>query len=157
MRLNKPAKFHYNLEIKMDLFEAAKKLPKGSCVIDCGAHIGDGSIPLAHALKHLNREDIIIYAIDPSLYKCKFISKIAKLNNISNIRVLNYGLTDINTICDVKYTSSTNSGANIWIKNTNGTQFVTLDYLVERNIIEESIGVLHLDIEGWSTNYITQI
>jgi len=31
-----------------------------SCIIDCGVHIGDGAIAIAHALKYNERTDINI-------------------------------------------------------------------------------------------------
>ena len=68
------------------------------CLIDCGAHIGDGAIPLAHALKYSGREDITVYAIEPCKNKCKFIELMAKLNNLGNIVVINvdYQILNIN-------------------------------------------------------------
>ena len=73
MSLNWPNTFGWDKNIKQDIINKALLLPKNYSIIDCGAHIGDGSIPIAHALKHNNRDDIIVYAIDPSEYKCKFI------------------------------------------------------------------------------------
>ena len=59
MKNNWPNTFDFDYEIKKDLLENALKMPENHGIIDCGAHIGDGSIPLAHALKHNNRSDII--------------------------------------------------------------------------------------------------
>lgn len=156
MDLNKPNKFTYQFEIKNDIFIKALELPKNSCIIDCGAHIGDGTIPLAHALNIYNRNDIIIYAIEPSLYKCNFIKDIAKINNLSNIKVLNYGLCNKNGNYYIsKKINKTNSGANIWSeKNThiNTSKFTKIDDLFE--IIKENLGIIHLDVEGYEYDVI---
>ena len=72
---NFPSTFDFDYEIKKDLLEYSLKLPQDYGIIDSGAHIGDGAIPIAHALKFNNRKDITVYAIDPSKYKCDFIEK----------------------------------------------------------------------------------
>lgn len=145
--------FKHDFNIKSDILHTALKLPNQSCIIDCGAHIGDGTIPIAHALKYLNREDIIVYAIDCSDYKCKFIETIAKINNLDNVKVINGGLSDINDYCSVSFPTgnSYGTGGSICVKsdkNKSDCKFYTLDTLVENNIIKEKIGILHLDIEG---------
>ena len=81
IKINEPNFILYGHKIKKDILEKALKLEKNSCIIDCGAHIGDGSIPIAHALRFFGREDIIVYAIEPSEDKCNFIKFIAKKIN----------------------------------------------------------------------------
>lgn len=155
MCFNRPNKFIHDFKIKNDLFTYASKLPKNYCIIDCGAHIGDGAIPIAHALTYIGRSDIIVYAIEPSEYKCNFINKIAKINNIHNIKVLNYGLSGTNTRCKSHQCSSiSNTGSTTWIYSPKGSHFVTIDYLFDNNIISHNIGAIHLDVEGYETNAI---
>ena len=107
------------------------------------------SIPLDHALKYYNREDIIVYAIDPSKYKCDYIQKIADINDIKNIKVIHYGLADKDNI-EYTYISqplekngTINSGGTNWGKkeelNNNKEeiiQFIKLDTLIQNNIIQ---------------------
>lgn len=163
---NWPNTFDFDYEIKKDLLENALKMPENHGIIDCGAHIGDGSIPLAHALKHNNRYDIIVYAIDPSKYKCDFIEYMKKINNLDNLIVLNYGLSDKDNI-EYTYSSnkdwekSKNTGGIRWepyIDKTNSINrgysnskddniFIKLDTLFDKNIINHKIGVIHLDVE----------
>lgn len=155
MSFNRPNKFIHDFNIKNDLFTYASKLPKNYCIIDGGAHIGDGAIPIAHALTYIGRSDIIVYAIEPSEYKCNFIKKIAKINNIHNIKVLNYGLSDTNTQCkSYQCNSISNTGSMTWIYSPKGSHFVTIDYLFDNNIISHNIGAIHLDVEGYETNAI---
>ena len=150
MNLNSPREFLHDFLIKSDLLGVALKLPKNSCIIDSGAHIGDGAIPIAHALQYLGRSDIIVYAIEPSIIKCKFIEKISKINKIENIVVLNYGLSKQHNKYSVIYNyKSKTSGANRYKIDPDGIEFVNLDYLVEKNIIKNKIGIIHLDIEGF--------
>jgi len=154
MFTNAPNNFSHDFNIKKDILHQALLLPKNYTIIDCGAHIGDGTVPIAQALKYYNREDIIIYAIEPSIYKCKFIEKIVQLNNLKNIKVLNYGLSDVNQTCySLKNKFSINSGGLMWdniIKDSDDTEkcnFVKLDTLYEKGIIEK-IGIIHFDVEG---------
>ena len=161
MKSNWPNTFDFDYSIKEDIINKALKLPLNMCIIDCGAHIGDGSIAIAHALKYYNREDITVYAIDPSKYKCDFIEFIKNQNNLTNIIVLNYGLSNVNN----KYKSLPpnqndiiNTGGWEWSTNINSTDniddkniintFIKLDDLVKNNIIKHSIGIIHLDVEG---------
>jgi hypothetical protein len=85
---NFPNTINFDYEIKKDIIQRALLLPKNNCIIDCGAHIGDGAIPIAHALMHLGRSDIIVYAIDPTLEKCNYIELLVKINKIVNITFL---------------------------------------------------------------------
>jgi non-ribosomal peptide synthetase component E (peptide arylation enzyme) len=73
-------------------------LPLDNVIIDCGAHIDDGAIPIAHTLKLLGRDDITVYAIDPSLYKVEFMKEIKEKNNLNNLVILQYGLSNVNNI-----------------------------------------------------------
>lgn len=157
MTNNFPASFDFDFPIKEDIITKALTLPQGYCIIDCGAHIGDGSIPIAHALKYNNREDIIVYAIDPSKYKCDFIEFIKKKNNLNNLIVLNYGLSNMNNIYKSLQQSGTNTGGWNWVVDINSNtdenkdllnKFVKLDDLVKDNIISQSIGIIHFDVEG---------
>lgn len=154
MKSNWPNTFDFDYAIKEDIINKALNLPKNSCIIDCGAHIGDGSIAIAHVLKYHKREDIIVYAIDPSKFKCDFIEFIKTKNNLNNLRVLNYGLSNVNSEYKSLKQSGKNTGAWEWALNdtTNKdddiNKFIKLDDLINNNIIKETIGIIHLDVEG---------
>lgn len=168
MKNNYPSTFDFDFPIKEDIIKQALTLPQNSCIIDCGAHIGDGSIPIAHALKHNNREDITVYAIDPSKFKCDFIKFIKEKNNLNNLTVLNYGLSNVNTKYKALSSSITNfkenTGAWDWAidednkdnkdnvsdsdSSNNINIFMKLDDLVKNNIIKHNIGIIHFDVEG---------
>jgi len=162
MKQNWPNTFDFDYDIKDDIINKALTLPLNSAIIDCGAHIGDGSIAIAHALKHSNREDIIVYAIDPSKFKCDFIEFIKNKNNLNNVIVLNYGLSNINSEYKTLKQSGENTGAWDWVihnttntTNTTNTEdvnditkFIKLDDLIKDNIIKHKISIIHLDVEG---------
>ena len=158
MSKNWPNTFDFDYDIKDDIINKALTLPLNSAIIDCGAHIGDGSVSIAHALKHYNREDIIVYAIDPSKYKCEFIEFIKTKNNLNNLIVLNYGLSNINSEYKTLKQSGENTGGWEWVAhNTNTTdtedinnitKFIKLDDLIKDNMIKHKIGIIHLDVEG---------
>eukprot|EP00959_Pyramimonas_sp_CCMP1952_P329477 6897875-Pyramimonas_sp.AAC.1 len=65
-----PNTFEHDRHITQHILEHALALPPHSNIIDAGAHIGDGSIPIADALITAGRGDIKAYAIDPSPDKC---------------------------------------------------------------------------------------
>jgi FkbM family methyltransferase len=155
MKNNFPSTFEFDNLIKEDIIAKALTLPHNHCIIDCGAHIGDGSIPIAHALKYHNREDIIVYAIDPSKYKCDFIEFIKQKNNLNNLIVLNYGLSNVNNTYKSLQQSGANSGAWDWVSTNDNIEnqdivnrFIKLDDLVKDNIIKHHIGIIHFDVEG---------
>ena len=164
MKQNWPNTFDFDYDIKEDIINKALTLPQNSCIIDCGAHIGDGSVSIAHALKYHKREDIIIYAIDPSKFKCDFINFIKNKNNLNNLKVLNYGLSNINSEYKTLKQSGENTGGWEWVEHTNDNtntedmnninKFIKLDDLVKDNIIKETIGIIHLDVEGMEKNAI---
>lgn len=154
--LNWPNTFDFDLEIKKDIIDHALKLPLNYGIIDCGAHIGDGAIPIAHTLIKKGRQDLIVYAIDPSTYKCKIIEYFASINNLTNIRVICCGLSNENTEYTYVESVSENTGGTNWksleknegVVNTESQKFYTLDHLVQSGIIKNNIGVIHLDVEG---------
>jgi len=159
--LNWPNEFNWDLKIKLHILNHTLQLPRNYGIIDCGAHIGDGAIPIADALIQLGRGDIIVYAIDPSPAKCEYIKTIAKINHLTNLRIIQCGLTDkdnqvYSPTLDVDKHSADNSGATQWYnvekgkstaQNKEKIEFVKLDTLVSKGIIQHPIGYIHLDVE----------
>lgn len=133
-------------------------LEKGKGVIDCGAHIGDFGVCLAVILKNIKRSDITVYCIDPSEEKCNFMKQVCLLNNLddTNIKIINCGLSDINGKYSIdsfsKEMLGNNTGGWEWIRDDNGTEFKTLDYLYEKKIIDE-IGFFWMDAQ-WMEPFI---
>lgn len=112
-------------------------------IVDSGAWIGDNSIPWAKNI------DGTVYSIDPSYENCDFINKTCLLNNILNVKTLQYALSNTNEILttnnDIQHCSFVyeNPGLN----GINKTEAVSLDYLYEIKEIN-NIGYIHLDVEG---------
>jgi len=157
MTQNYPNIFDWDYQIKEDIINKAFSLPLNSCIIDCGAHIGDGAVPIAHALKYHNREDIIVYAIDPSKFKCNYMEFIKTKNNLNNLIILNYGLSNVNVTYKKSSTGDFDSGGWEWnihdendknIDEKHINKFIKLDDLVKDNIISQNIGIIHFDVEG---------
>jgi len=157
MQLNWPNNFDFDYEIKKDIIDKALKLKENYCIIDCGAHVGDGVFPIAHILKK-KRNDIKIYAIEPSKHKCDFINYIKEINNFDNIIVLNMGLSDIIGNYLTPGNNSNNTGAWNWFKeeftNIDKSYFDSIDNLVKNNIISDKLGIIHLDVEGMERNVL---
>ena len=142
---NKPNKLNFDYKIKKDIIDYIVNAPSNSSVIDCGAHIGDGAIPIAQTLLLLNRGDITVYAIEPSKEKCEFIKTIANKNKLYNVKVVNVGLSDKNEKLGISKTKGTNSGGTEWgVSDGNKSTFVKLDSLNIKNI-----HAIHLDVEGF--------
>jgi FkbM family methyltransferase len=112
-------------------------------IIDLGAWVGDNSVPWAKNI------DGLVYAIDPSLSNCNFIKDTCKLNNIENVKVMQYAISDKNELL------STNDNinhcsfyyGNPGINGATKINAVSLDFLFDNNDIE-NIGYIHLDVEG---------
>ena len=140
----------YDVAEKKQIYEMAKKNKYGYGVIDVGAHIGDLALPLAKALTNAGRGDVIVYAIDPTKEKCDFMRKIAKINKISNIVIINTGLSDKTEELGHETLTHNNTGGINWRHkdNINKTTFYTLDYLFESGKIGP-IGLYHIDVEGY--------
>ncbi len=160
-----PIDVSWDFEVKNDIFQHASKLPysnDGYAVIDSGAHIGDGAVPLAAAFADTGRSDIIVYAIEPDVFKCNVIKALANINNVQNIRVICTGLSAYsgryegivptnNMRCTIRGCDmdAPNSGATTWQPvESGGVEFKTLDSLYKEGIIEHPLGCLHLDVEG---------
>ena len=147
----------YDVPEKKKVFEIASRIPLNFGVIDVGAHIGDLAIPLAQALTSIGREDVTVYAIDPSQEKCDFIERMALINTLSNVTVINYGLYDREATLGHNAIGDGNTGAQVWSegeyvndKKSTGdehTRFIRLDDLVKRGKIG-NVGLYHIDVEG---------
>jgi FkbM family methyltransferase len=114
-------------------------------IIDAGAFIGDNSIPWA---KNING---IVYAIDPSKENCAFIQKLAELNNVHNINIIQSALSSkIEILCtnsDMHMCRFVDTKQNIFENGINNINSVPLDYLYDTHKIDK-ICYIHLDVEG---------
>jgi FkbM family methyltransferase len=112
-------------------------------IIDLGAWIGDNSIPWAENIKG------IVYAIDPSVHNCDFITKTCELNNISNVKVIQHAISNKNEILSTndELTHCSFVYGNTGLNGRTKVSAVSLNYLYETNVIE-NIGYIHLDVEG---------
>ena len=149
---NFPNTLDFDYEIKKDIIEHIKNIPKNHCIIDCGGHIGDLSIPICYATIKFNRPDIFVYSIDPTYEKCEFVKYIAEINNLKNLKVLHCGLSNTNQIlCNSGNVIDNNTGSTVWNnskKTDDCSNFYSINYLLSNDIISEKIGILHLDVEG---------
>lgn len=127
-------------------------------IFDCGAFIGDQSLPLAKMIKGK------VYAIDPSISNINFINNIANVNNIKNIITYQLGLSDKKEIiytngiiehCVFQGNNNVNSynpphripHGNL-NQNKGRIDATTIDNLYNEKKIE-NLSLIHLDIEGF--------
>lgn len=144
-----PTDTAFDFPIKQDLVRHALTLKRSHAIVDCGAHVGDGSVPMAAALANAGRADIMVYAIEPDPHKCAIIRLLTHLNNITNLKIICTGLSDKNGKYKESVIPSGNSGATQWTSTeTGGFLFHTLDTLYEEGRIVEPLGCVHLDVEG---------
>ena len=132
-------------------------LGKNKNIIDTGAHIGDYGLCLAKALQNMDREDLIVFCIEPCIEKCKFMNYIVEINNINNAKIINTGLYDkpgkfsVTSMKDAKWNiknSKDNTGAWQWVPDESGIDFTTLDILFDKKEIF-NVGFIWLDTQ-WS-------
>ena len=112
-------------------------------IIDLGAWIGDNSIPWAKNI------DGIVYAIDPSHYNCDFIKQTCELNKISNVKLIQCAISNVNEVLTTNENINHCSFVygNPGLTGKTKINAVALDFLYEARIIE-NIGYIHLDVEG---------
>lgn len=127
---------------RINTFLIKNKIIKNN-IIDLGAWIGDNSIPWAKNI------DGIVFAIDPSSENCDFINKTCEINNITNVKTLQYAISNINEILttndDLQHCSFVYGKTGT--EEINKIDAVSLDYLYEIKKIY-NIGYIHLDAEG---------
>jgi len=137
MRVNSEVLFR-----RINTFLIKNKIIKNN-IIDLGAWIGDNSIPWAKNISG------IVYAIDPSPKNCDFINETCKLNEITNVKTLQYAITNkaelLTTDDDLGHCSFVYR--NPMLNGRNKVEGVSLDYLYASNMID-NIGYIHLDVEG---------
>ena len=128
-------------------------------MLDIGAHIGDFGLCMAKALKNLNRNDIMVYCIEPAKSKCDFMKEVKKVNELENVTIICKGLSDKVGRFSVKrhgFAGLDNLGRNTggwqWTKDENGIEFTTLDHLYSNKMID-AISFFWLDAQ-WSEEII---
>ena len=133
---------HEVLFRRINTFLIKNKIIKNN-IIDLGAWIGDNTMPWAKNI------DGVVYAIDPSPNNCNFINETCKLNNITNVKTIEYAITNKNEILstdnDLQHCSFVYG--NSMLNGKNKVNAVSLDYLYNTNVIE-NVGYIHLDVEG---------
>jgi len=130
---------HECLFRKINAFLISEKVIKHN-IIDLGAWIGDNAIVWSKLI------DGIVYAIDPSDVNCDYMKKMAELNRIANMKVIQTAISDKNELLStnddlIHATFSTETGGR------NVVSSMSLDHLVEQKDIE-NVGYIHLDVEG---------
>jgi FkbM family methyltransferase len=111
--------------------------------VDLGAWIGDNALPWS---KNIPGQ---VYAIDPSPNNLQFIQQVRDLNNIQNVKPLQYAVSD----CEECVSTNDSIDHCSFVYNNPGVsgktklQTTTLDALFQKGEIE-AVGYIHLDVEG---------
>lgn len=136
-----PKVFYYNhgLDLIKDL-----QYVDGKSIIDAGAYIADSALMFRQYFKKSE-----IHCFESTKSNCALAQKTIKLNNLTNIKIVNLGLGDENITLKVK-TSETNlksfenSISDIGNENISMT---TLDSYVKENNLK--VGLIKTDVEGF--------
>lgn len=125
-----------------------KNLNKGDVFVDVGAHIGFYSLVASRQVGDSGR--VISIEADPEM--CKRLNRNIELNKISNIEVLNFGVSNKEEVLRLQI-SDGNKGGNSFLKDRKGLKEVevkcfSLLELLKKNNINEVRG-LKIDVEGY--------
>lgn len=117
-------------------------ISKSSNIIDLGAWIGDNAVPWA---KMLDKHHGKVYAIDPSANNCNFIEHLISLNEIDNIDIYQYAISD--KIELLKFDTSSIDHINFTTQKESNDEIyaTTLDILFPD---EKNLSFIHLDVES---------
>jgi len=121
----------------------------GDVVFDVGANIGVHTL----VLSHLVGETGLVVAVEPCPPIVDKIRSVLDLNDIKNVKLLPYALSDKNATVELFWRSDdTNEGqATFWANGATNTKAVvktqTLDEIVRQNSINH-VNLIKLDIQG---------
>ena len=123
-------------------------------VIDIGANIGHHTLFFSN-LSHL------VYAFEPYDYVREFLNKKLIYNNINNVIVNNFGLSNSNESLKFYAPTLTNTGTGSFVKDhavDNNYYFNLLDvkigdeYFASKHL--EKIDFIKIDVEGFESNVL---
>lgn len=124
------------------------KISKAKTILDIGANHGFFS------LECLNyNSDCIIYAFEPNLKNYELIKNNISLNNISQIKLFNFGFYSSDKTLVELNDNPTNSGMFYYLENKQKdtdlkkNKFIVADDFIEENSLD-SIDVIKIDVEG---------
>lgn len=120
----------------------------GSSFLDVGSHYGDTILTMALYAKNMGREDICFFAFEPNRTKCEHITRIAELNGL-HIQIFNTCVGNGSGKASNDGVIDSNSGASSYKLDMDGdVDIMKLDDIKD---ILMSIGIIHIDTEGWET------
>lgn len=129
-------------------------LNEGDSFIDVGANIGLITIL---ASKKVGKEGKV-YSFEPEKDTAKILGKNLKLNNIHNVSVFKFGLSDQDEKRDIYIDEEKGRGGNSLIKREEGQKkerviLKTLDGFMGGKITDP-IKLIKIDVEGWEINVL---
>ncbi|WP_236609057.1 FkbM family methyltransferase [Saccharolobus islandicus] len=113
------------------------KLSKSDIVLDVGANIGAFTLNVAPKVKH-------VIAIEPEPNNFEMLKRNIKLNNFSNITLLNYAVSDRE---ETVYFNTTGGSAKVSEKGI-PVKAKPLDYILHE-LGDPKITIMKMDIEGY--------
>lgn len=114
---------------------------QGNIMIDIGANSGDFSI-----LLHKNYKKI--YALEPIDFVYDKFNKNIKINNIKNIKALNYGISHINTNANITINKKSITSSRVTEQGEHSIKLISWSELYKRMGNPKKIDLLKIDCEG---------
>tara|TARA_B110001450_G_C17541808_1_gene448921 strand:+ start:173 stop:859 length:687 start_codon:yes stop_codon:yes gene_type:complete len=126
------------------LLKNINKLEK-NFILDAGSHVGDTLLMISSYLTSKNINNTKVIGVEPDENKIKFIKKIIKLNNITNIQLYCNAISDKKGGYSINK-SKKNSGAWTVYNDDNSNQYyVSIDEICNG----KNMYLIHLDVEGY--------
>lgn len=126
---------------------------EGDAVVDIGSNIGVMTLPLSR----LVGENGFVYAFDPQKKVCELLLRSVQANGISNVELMNIGLSHAEGTLHLQSSSSNLGGAKL-VEQAPGTEackVCTLDALDDAGLfsgVTNGIKLLKIDVEGHEAN-----
>jgi FkbM family methyltransferase len=136
---------NHEVNSNQKLKELLKYLPDNSYIIDVGGHVGDTGLYLATLLKlNHSKKNISVIIIEPEESKNEFTRSMIKANQLSNVILIPYGVSDEKTSGYLQHHQYGNAGATQVKYGKGSINIDTIDHLCS----SYNVSLMHIDVEG---------
>lgn len=116
-------------------------------IIEVGANIGTETISYCHFCQQK------VYAFEPDPENFYHLNRVKELNNYSNLKNFQLGVSDRDEYLEFKKAKSSNTGTGYFMKSTTGViQLVTLDNFLLNKL--KNCSTIIMDVEGFELNVL---
>ena len=135
---------NHEYKTNKQILKILNKINDKSIIIEAGGHIGDTTFLMSTYLNYIDKKSLI-YTFEPDVTKCNYIQDIININKITNIKIFNFGISNIYSNGSL----NKKSHAGAWtIQNGTDFKIIPLDSIN----YEYPISFIKLDVEGFEYN-----